>query len=85
MSFTPAFAPDARSQWGALDFEFQEIVLDELDRLALDPPEHGEHIIDVVVEAGGFRHYLFLRVSVDHPQAMVTVIGVGYFARPTIP
>ena len=38
MSFTPGFAPDAQSEWHDLDFELQELVLDELDRLAF--PRH---------------------------------------------
>ena len=34
MSFTPGFAPDAKSQWLELDFELQELVLDEMEKLA---------------------------------------------------
>ena len=78
MSFTPGFAPDAKSQWVALEFQFQELVLDELERLALSPSAQGEHIIDLIHEAQNDRHYVFLRVWVDHPQLKVTAIGVGH-------
>ena len=81
MSFTPSFAPDAKAQWGAMDFEIQELVLDEMDRLSLTPPGPGEHISDLVFEKNGQRHYIFVRVRVDHRYATVTIIGVGHFAR----
>ena len=78
MSFTPGFAPDAKSQWVALDFEFQELVLDELERLALNPPAQGEHIFDLIHESQSRRHYVFLRVWVDHMRRKVTAVGVGH-------
>jgi hypothetical protein len=34
MNFTPGFAPDAKSQWQAMDFEVQEIALHELEMIA---------------------------------------------------
>lgn len=38
MSFVPAFAPDAQSQWRDLDIQLQELVLDEMETLASNPP-----------------------------------------------
>ena len=82
MSFAPGFAPDGLAQWRALDFELQELVLDEVERLAIDPPGGVEHVADVVVDVIGMRHYLFVHVLVDRPRQQVIVVGVGHHARP---
>jgi hypothetical protein len=81
MSFVPGFAPDALSQWRALDFELQELVLDELERLAINPPHTTEQVIDVVRDAADVRHYIFLHVLVDHQRERVVAVGVGHHAR----
>lgn len=39
MSFALDFAPDAKSQWRDLEIEVQEVVLDEMERLAANPPQ----------------------------------------------
>jgi hypothetical protein len=67
MSFTPGFAPDAKSQWHELDFEFQELVLDELDKLAANLPIAVRGVIehDFVHRREDERHYIFLRLTVD--------------------
>ena len=64
MSYTPGFAPDAQSQWQALEPRFQEIVLDKLDELAISPPAGTEQVIDAAVEEGALRHYLFLHALI---------------------
>ena len=38
MSYVPGFAPDGKADSRELDAELQELVLDEMDRLAQDPP-----------------------------------------------
>ena len=81
MSLTPGFAPDAKSQWQALDFEIQEIVLDEIERVASNPPPDGEYVLDPVREVAGVRLYVFVRVIVDRGRGTVTVVGVGTIAR----
>ena len=43
MSLTPSFAADAKLQWRELDVAHQEIVLDVLDRLTLNPPIQPSH------------------------------------------
>lgn len=53
MSYTPGFTPDARLQFRELEFTYQGLVLDELDRLALDPPMDPESIAEVVVDDPG--------------------------------
>ena len=85
MSLTPAFAPDAFSQWRALDIEFQEVVLDEVERLCLSPPETVEHVSDVVIDRGAARHFLFVHVITDAPRRVLTTVGVGYCVRPRLP
>jgi len=46
MSFTPDFVPDAKSQWQELDFELQELVLDEMERLAFSTPPGAGGVIE---------------------------------------
>ena len=84
MIYGLAFAPDAQSQWQALEPRFQEIVLDVLDQLALNPPAKSEHIEDYVLEEGTLRHIIFVHVSVSHESQTITAIGVGYVRRPAI-
>ena len=83
MSLTPAFAPDARSHWEELDFELQELVIDELDKIALDPPHPMTGIFrrDTVRQVGNGRDYLFLRFALDDTRA--TLIGIHYLFVPT--
>jgi hypothetical protein len=85
MSYTPAFAPDARSQWRALDIPFQEAALDEVERLCTSPPEAPEHVSDVVIEHGDVRHFLFIHVTLDPARHVMTVVGVGYCTRARVP
>jgi uncharacterized iron-regulated protein len=81
MSYVPAFAPDANAQWRDLPFELQELVLDDLERLAENPPQTTVIFHDVFLEIGQIRHYVFLRSIVDHPRRMVTVIGVKHMQK----
>lgn len=82
MSFIPGFAPDAISQWIALDFELQELVLDEIDRLAATPPDGPEHFADLVHMGVELRHYLFIHLIVDVSRRRIVVVGVGHHQRP---
>lgn len=81
MSFTPGFAPDAKSQWQSLDFDLQQFVLDEIERVASNPPPNGEYVLDPVREEGDIRQYVFVRVIVDGGRGTVTVVGIGTIAR----
>jgi hypothetical protein len=81
MSYVPDYAPDADSQWRALDIRFQEMVLDVLDRLCLSPPKQSEHVADAVLEEGSIRHIIFVHVTIDHRRQIVTLVGVGHCAR----
>jgi hypothetical protein len=80
MSLTPGFAPDARSQWQELSAELQECVLDELDKLAEDPPTSPRGVIlhDFIQQEKNARHYVFLRIVVDSSAGRITVIGVNH-------
>jgi hypothetical protein len=84
MSYAPVFAPDAQSQWRALDIQFQEIALDELERLCHAPPDGPEHISDFIIDEGPVRHYVFVHVTVDPGRRVLTVVGVGYCTRPRV-
>ena len=81
MSLTPGFAADAKSQWRELDPERQEIVLDVLDRLTINPPPNGEHVADDVREEDGILHYVFVHVLVEQELNTLTVMGVGHTTR----
>jgi len=82
MSYTPGFAPDAKSQWHALDPHFQELALDVLERLCASPPVRIEHVAEAIEEQGGLRHHIFVHVVVDHDKCTVTAVGVGHAALP---
>ena len=84
MSFVPVFAPDARSQWRELPIVLQELVLDDMERLAESPPPPPafEVFHDVFQEIGQISHYVFLRSIIDHSRRTVTVIGVAHVRKP---
>jgi mRNA-degrading endonuclease RelE of RelBE toxin-antitoxin system len=82
MSLTPAFAADAKSQWRALAAEHQEIVLDLLDELAVNPPPDGESVASDVLEEHGLRHHIFVHVLVERDTNTLTILGVGHASRP---
>lgn len=82
MSFTPGFAPDARSQWLSLDPVHQELALDELDRLCASPPVEIDHVATAVYEEKGMLHHVFLHVLLNHERRTITVVGVGHAAIP---
>jgi hypothetical protein len=85
MSLTPGFAPDAFTQFQALDLHNQEIALDEIDRLALNPPAADDYVATNVRDEQGIRHYVFVRVLIDRVRNRLTVVGVGQVARPVEP
>jgi hypothetical protein len=85
MSLTPAFAPDARSQWQELEPVLQELVLDEMDALASDPPITQASIIrrDIAHHQDKASHYLFLRFTID--ERRLTLIGIHHHIQPAQP
>jgi hypothetical protein len=84
MSFVPEFAPDAKSQWRALDPILQELVLDEIERLAGNAPSQSrrEFYHDFLYEDAGAFHYVFVRVFLDFTKGKLTVAGVVDYVRP---
>ena len=76
MSLTPAFAPDAKSQWQDLEPVLQELVLDVLDEIAVNPPTMPQGTLqrDAVHDSAAARHYLFMRFAID--QRRVTLLGL---------
>lgn len=87
MSYGLDFAPDAESQWRDLPPEVQESVLDELDRLADNPPPPptAEVVRDFVYAAGGTDHYVFLRCVIDRRRRNIVLTGVVTYTRPNNP
>ena len=83
MSFVPDFAPDAKSQWRELAVELQELVLDEMEKLAQNPPPPPTSVVyhDLFHERDGTKHNIFLRLTVDHRRERLTVIGIVHIER----
>ena len=82
MSYALAFAPDAGTQWQELDLWLQELALDEADSVASAPPPTSEVIYrDILHTQGNERHYLFLRLTVDHDKEQITLIGLAHLLR----
>ena len=81
MSYALEFAPEAREAWRRLDVALQELVLDELDRLAgMTGITADDRVHDLVVDSAEATHYLFLRLTVAGANLVVT--NIGHFARP---
>jgi hypothetical protein len=83
MDFLPEFAPDAKSQWHALDPILQELVWDEMERLVHSPPAppKREFYHDVIHDDRDARHYIFLNIQVDRVHGKITCAGVIHHVR----
>ena len=84
MTFVPEFAPDAKSQRRALPFDLQELVLDDMDKIAKEPPKPPttEIFHDVFQEIDRVRHYVFMRSLIDRSRRKLSVIGVVHIQKP---
>jgi hypothetical protein len=84
MSYALAFALDAQIDWRKLDVPMQEVVLDELDRLAAAGPSASAapFVHDFVHLARGMKHTVFLYLFVSHHSQTVNVLSVGEFVEP---
>jgi hypothetical protein len=67
--------------------ELQEWVLDEMDRLAVDPPPPPatRFLTDIVRETSNVKHYVWIRYIVNRVARTLTVTGITYYARPWPP
>lgn len=86
MSYALAFALDAQIDWRKLDVPIQEIILDELDRLAAAAPPTiigVPFVHDFVHYAAGMKHSVFLYLYVSSQSQTVHVLSVGEFVEPT--
>jgi hypothetical protein len=83
MSYVPGFAPDAKADWRELDTELQERVLDEMERLAVDPPSApgAVFLTDFVLDSGNARHYVWMRYVLDRAAGTLTVTGIAHHLR----
>ena len=84
MILTPVFAPDAKSQWLELDVELQEILLDEMEKLAAHPPAGSQstHAGDFLIARGSERHYVFFQFVLDARGKRLIVTGVHHHVAP---
>jgi mRNA-degrading endonuclease RelE of RelBE toxin-antitoxin system len=83
MSYALDFAPEARAAWLRLDVAVQELVLDELDRLAERPLSlpRGASVHDIIHEARGTRVYVFVQLYPDHAKLTLHVYSIGSYTR----
>jgi hypothetical protein len=84
MSYVPGFAPDGKADWRELAVELQERVLDELDRLAADPPlpPPTTFLTDFVLETAEAKHYVWIRYVVNRASRTITITGITHYAQP---
>ena len=86
MSYVLDVTPDADAEWRALDVELQEMVLDELDSVAQDPPmDETTRILDFVHDRAGQRHYVFIDISFNHTARRIIVSNVVHHVRALPP
>lgn len=83
MNLTPVFAPDAKSQWRELDVELQEMVLDEMEKLAAQPQFSLRPTLtaDFVITRQSERHFVFLQYIVERRARRLVVTGVHHFVQ----
>ena len=82
MSCAPGFAPDGKADWRESETELQEQVLDEMERIAANPPPPPAtmFLTDFVCETSEATHYVWVRY-VDRAAGTITVIGITDYAR----
>ena len=80
MSYAIVIAPDAHSQWRALDAMLQELTLDELEKIAADPPPPPDD--DVVRDFAHDTWVVFLRFCIDRRRRKVVLTGVVNVQQP---
>jgi len=86
VSYVLDVTPDADAEWRALDVGLQEMVLDELDSVALDPPRNATtKILDFVHNRPGERHYVFIDISFNHLAQRIRVTKVVHYVGPLPP
>lgn len=80
-----------RARAALLGFEpwLQEEILDELDRLALNPGQLRRagsspcSIADLTRDHAAHRHYVFLSIETNPSTRTLQVIDIGHHARPS--
>ena len=88
MSWALRIVGDAVADLRALDIWLQEQVLDELDRLCLEPPTPRSPTREIIADfertSLGVRHVVFMRLRRDEAKSTVTVLGIASHARPAL-
>ena len=86
MSFELAFTDRALDGLKRLEIWLQEETLDELDRIAADPPDPNPHlagaaICDFVRQRGTEKHYVFITVIPDANSGRLQISEIGGYIR----
>jgi hypothetical protein len=71
------------SQWLELEIDLQELLLDEIEKVAADPPKsiRTSFVRDFVVNRSDGWHYIFFEFTIDWRAASFTVTGVHLYIR----
>jgi hypothetical protein len=85
VSYALELADPAREELVRLDSWLAEETLDEIERLAEQPPAHrtrtGTLVHDFVRIKGQARHYVFIVVFPDEVARVLRVESIGYYVR----
>jgi hypothetical protein len=81
MSYALAFTADARYDFALLPIPLQELVLDELDRVASLPAPAGTFVCDIAADTTGVRDYVFIHLALDRPNHALLILGIHHHAR----
>ena len=88
MSWGYRVVGDAIADLRELEPWLQEEVLDELDRLALQPPTprptaaEPEVVHDFERTSDRVRTIVFIRVRIERPRELLIVLGISAYSRP---
>jgi hypothetical protein len=87
VSYKPVFSADARTAWRSLELALQEIILDEIDRLA----EHTDRlafrgtndaaVCDFKTNIGTSVHYIFITAKLEEESNTLQILTIGHYAR----
>ncbi len=85
MSFKLNFALDAQADWRQLEFDLQEALLDELERLADDPDlrskiNEDQYEFEIVIDQ--LLHCFYLTILLNAANQSLSILSVGHFSIP---
>lgn len=82
MSYALAFTADARYDFALIPIPLQELVLDELDRIAAGSSfPNGTFVREVVRDVQKIRDYVFIHLALDRPENSLLILGMHHYIR----